>query len=71
MRVSWSSGGLLATSIAAIWFIRKVQIDIRENKAANKNRDATTYQQTLIDAWRKMLTLAERKSGKEPGVSFA
>lgn len=73
MRVAWCSVGLLATTSAAVWFLRKVQRDIREADSALQDGNQGDHQRALISSWRRMVVVAERKykSGKEPGVSFA
>lgn len=72
-RAFWCYLGLLACNGAAVWFVRKVQRDIREAESTSREGARTDYQRALIESWRRMVVGAERKykSGKEPGVSFA
>jgi hypothetical protein len=73
MRTFWCSIGMLASTGAAIWFVLKVQRDIQEARLGLDSRVPLDDNRDLIDRWRRVITIAERKfrNGKEPGVSFA
>jgi hypothetical protein len=61
--------------VATIWFVRKVEADINQAQYAKASpANAADYRRNLIETWRSMIVLAERKymGGKEPpGTSFS
>jgi hypothetical protein len=74
-RMSFGGFGLLIFISGALWFVRKVQADIRGEQAVKANpNDIKNYQRDLIETWQRMIVLAERKytGGKEPrDISFS
>lgn len=73
-RIGFGLFGFIVVTVIGLWVISKAQSDIRESaKERDVGRDWSSEQRALIESWRRMVVVAERKykSGKEPAVSFA